>query len=133
MIEIILNEEFLTFKAPLIETNKILDTNRFYSKELIEESITKIKPNIDEKTLVGEFATSIFSIPYNCTTVHYKNASHIITDVEWDNDTLIGTMQTLNTYNGNIIKPMIISKFPLKMAMRSIGDIRDKNNCNLCL
>jgi hypothetical protein len=133
MFEIISNDEYLTFKAPLIETNKILETNRFYSKEVVEESIDKLIDRIKAKELCGEFGTFSSCIPANCLTVHYKNASHVFIDVEWNGDTLIGTMETLNTYNGKLIKPMIVNKVPLKMVMRSIGDLRNENNYNIII
>ena len=124
MIEIISNEEFLTFKAPLLETNKVLETNRFYPKDIVQEAIDKLIDRIKAKELCGELCSPMPKTPSRHLTVLYKEASHIICDVEWDGDTLIGTMETLNNNCGNIVKNLILNGLPVIFILRSMCETR---------
>lgn len=128
MIEIISNEEYLTFKAPLLETNKVLETNRFYPKELIEAAIDKLIDRIKNKELVGELCSPMPKNPSRHLIVLYKEASHVICDVEWDGDTLIGTMETLNNNCGNIVKNLILNEIPVKFTLRGMGELREHSD-----
>lgn len=133
MIEIISNEKYLTFKAPLLETNKVLETNRYYPKKLMEEAIERIMPRINDKTFVGELFSPPPKEASRHLTVLYREASHVIVGIEWDNDTIVGTIDTLNSDCGKVLRNRILDEIPIKFTLRFTADTRPKDDYDLVI
>ena len=116
---------------PYIQMECILQTagdinrnRRTYSKETLQESIDKIMSRVRSKEFLGELDHPISKNPSRQLTVLYKEASHLIKDLGWNGNSLVGVLETLDTPNGRILKSLAEQGVPVGFSYRGMGDLR---------
>jgi len=55
--------------------------------------------------------------------VNLKNASHIVTDIWWDNDDVKGKVQILTTPSGEILRSLVENGVKLGISSRGLGSV----------
>ena len=83
--------------------------------------MNKYKELIKERRALGELDHPEDSV------VNLRNASHIITDVWWNGNDVMGKAQVLNTPSGNILKALVESGVKLGISSRGLGSVRESN------
>jgi hypothetical protein len=63
--------------------------------------------------------------------VSLKNASHIVKDLYWDGDDLMGRVELLNTPAGNIVKEIIKAGHTIGISSRGTGSVQQTNEGHL--
>ena len=63
--------------------------------------------------------------------VSLKNASHIVKDLWWNGDDLMGKVELLNTPAGNIVKEIIKAGHTIGISSRGTGSVQQTNEGNL--
>ena len=63
--------------------------------------------------------------------VSLKNASHIVKDLWWDGDDLMGRVELLNTPAGNIVKEIIKAGHTIGISSRGTGSVQQTNEGTL--
>jgi len=63
--------------------------------------------------------------------VSLKNASHIVKDLWWKGDDLIGRVELLNTPAGNIVKEIIKAGHTIGISSRGTGSVQQTNEGTL--
>src|SRR5210317_735240 len=63
--------------------------------------------------------------------VSLKNASHIVKDLWWKGDDLIGKVELLNTPAGNIVKEIIKAGHTISISSRGTGSVNQTNEGHL--
>jgi len=63
--------------------------------------------------------------------VSLKNASHIIKDLWWKGDELMGRVELLNTPSGNIVKEIIKAGHTIGISSRGTGSVQQTNEGTL--
>ena len=63
--------------------------------------------------------------------VSLKNASHVVKDLYWDGDNLMGKVELLNTPSGNIVKEIIKGGHTIGISSRGTGSVRQTNEGHL--
>ena len=111
---------------PLVEgilaTAEVKNGNgRYYSKDLWEREINKYKVLVDENRATGELDHPDASI------INLKNVSHIIRDMWWDGDNVIGKIEVLPTSAGNILKALIENNVQVGVSSRGMGSLEDRD------
>ncbi len=111
---------------PLVEgilaTAEVKNGNgRYYSKDLWEREINKYKVLVDENRATGELDHPESSI------INLKNVSHIIRDMWWDGDNVVGKIEVLPTTAGNILKALIENNVQVGVSSRGMGSLEDRN------
>jgi hypothetical protein len=76
---------------------------------------------VDENRATGELDHPESSI------INLKNVSHIIRDMWWDGDNVIGKIEVLPTTAGNILKALIESNVQVGVSSRGMGSLEDRN------
>ncbi len=61
----------------------------------------------------------------NSSVVNLKNVSHNITEMHWDNDDLVGTLEILQTPNGNILKDLLKAGILIGISSRGLGSVKN--------
>ena len=56
--------------------------------------------------------------------VSLKNASHVVKDLWWDGDDLMGKVELLNTPSGNIVKEIILGGHTIGISSRGTGSVQ---------
>ena len=108
---------------PLVEgilaTAEIKNGNgRYYPKELWEREISKYQDVVKENRATGELDHPESSI------INLKNVSHIIRDIWWDGDKVIGKLEILPTMFGNILKALIENNVTVGVSSRGMGSLK---------
>ena len=63
--------------------------------------------------------------------VELKNASHVVKDLWWDGDDLMGKVELLNTPAGNIVKEIIKAGHTIGISSRGTGSVNQTNEGHL--
>lgn len=63
--------------------------------------------------------------------VSLKNASHIVKELWWDGDDLMGKVELLNTPAGNIVKEIIKAGHTIGISSRGTGSVEQTNEGKL--
>jgi hypothetical protein len=92
---------------------------RIYGKDVLYREVQKY---IDSFVKVGN-AYGELDHPES-PIVSLKNASHVVKDLWWDGDNLMGKVELLNTPSGNIVKEIIIGGHTIGISSRGTGSVR---------
>ena len=108
---------------PLVEgilaTAEVKNGNgRYYPKELWEREIEKYAGVVKENRATGELDHPDSSI------INLKNVSHIIRDIWWDGDKVMGKLEILPTVSGNILKALIENNVTVGVSSRGMGSLK---------
>jgi len=123
----ILTEEFnktnkLVLKDMILQRANAKNKNgRIYPKEILESEINRyINEYVNERRAFGELDHT------DGQSTDVKNASHIITKIYWDGDTVKGDVEILHTLPmGNIVKNLLlIHKCPIGISSRANGSVK---------
>jgi len=63
--------------------------------------------------------------------VSLKNASHVVKELWWDGDDLMGRVELLNTPSGNIVKEIIKAGHTIGISSRGTGSVQQSNEGTL--
>lgn len=95
---------------------------RVYHKPILEREVNNyIKEFVERGCAFGELDHPESSI------VSLKNASHVIKDLRWKGDDLIGRIEILNTPAGNIIKEIAKAGYAIGISSRGTGSVQQTN------
>ena len=99
---------------------------RTYSKPILErESAKYIKEFVENGNAFGELDHPESPI------VSLKNASHIVKDLWWKGNDLMGRVELLNTPSGNIVKEIIKAGHTIGISSRGTGSVQQTNEGTL--
>ena len=91
---------------------------RIYPREvLVRESKKYMQEFIKQRRAMGELDHPESSV------VNLSNVSHNITDMNWEGDNLLGTVEVLSTPSGNILKELFKSGIKLGISSRGMGSV----------
>ena len=95
---------------------------RVYPKEILMREAKKYFKNfIGQKRAMGELDHPESSV------VNLANVSHNITEMNWNGDDLVGTVEVLGTPAGNILKELFKSGIKLGISSRGMGSVETMN------
>ena len=95
---------------------------RIYEKDLL---MREAKKYVDEYVKNGN-AFGELDHPESAV-VSLKNASHVVKELHWDGDDLIGRVELLNTPAGNIVKEIIKGGHTIGISSRGTGSVQQTN------
>lgn len=99
---------------------------RVYKKEILEREAKKYT---DEFVKRGN-AFGELDHPES-PVVSLKNASHIVKELYWKGDDLMGKVELLNTPSGNIVKEIIKAGHTIGISSRGTGSVQQTNEGTL--
>jgi hypothetical protein len=56
--------------------------------------------------------------------INLANSSHLITELHWEGDDLIGTVEVLSTPSGNILKNLFLNNITVGISSRGMGSVK---------
>ena len=95
---------------------------RIYEKKILMREVTKY---MDEFVKNGN-AFGELDHPESAV-VSLKNASHVVKDLYWNGDDLMGKVELLNTPAGNIVKEIIKAGHTIGISSRGTGSVQQTN------
>ena len=99
---------------------------RVYEKKLLQRETKKY---MDEFVKNGN-AFGELDHPES-PVVSLKNASHVVKDLYWNGDDLMGKVELLNTPAGNIVKEIIKAGHTIGISSRGTGSVQQTNEGTL--
>jgi hypothetical protein len=113
------NNGRLLVKGVLQRADAKNQNGRVYPKDiLIREAKKYSEINIKERRALGELDHPDSSV------VNLNNASHNITEMHWDGNDLVGTVEILSTPSGNILKELFKCGIKLGISSRGLGSVK---------
>ena len=120
------NDGRLIVKGVLQRAESKNQNGRVYPREtLMREAENYSKVQIAERRALGELDHPDSSV------VELKNASHLMTEVWWDGDDVMGKMKILNTPAGQIARQLVEGGVQLGISSRGLGSTRQQGNTTM--
>ena len=108
-----------TLVGKLQEAEQKNGNGRVYPREVLEREVQKYNEGpIKTRTALGELDHPEASV------VNLANTSHVITEVWWKGNDLMGRLELLPTPSGNIAKALVLSGIPLGISSRGMGSVK---------
>lgn len=99
---------------------------RIYKREILEE---EVKNYIENFVKVGN-AYGELDHPESAI-VSLKNASHVVRELWWEGQDLMGKVELLNTPSGNIVKEILRGGHTIGISSRGTGSVQQTNEGTL--
>ena len=112
----------LKFRGKFQEAEAVNKNKRLYPKDILDENVKRLAETIDQGGLVGELDHPTDSI------IHFKEASHRITKLWWDNNVLMGEGIILNTPMGKLLRALISDGVRVGISSRGVGNGKVNEN-----
>jgi len=94
---------------------------RVYPTEILQREVTNYEKVVRENRALGELDHP------ETSTVALDRASHIVREVYWDNDTVRGTIEVLDTPKGKVLESLLNAGVRIGMSSRGVGSTESTN------
>jgi hypothetical protein len=99
---------------------------RIYEKKILMREVSKyMEEFVKNGNAFGELDHPESAV------VSLKNASHVVKDLYWNGDDLMGKVELLNTPAGNIVKEIIKAGHTIGISSRGTGSVQQTNEGHL--
>ena len=98
---------------------------RIYPKPILEREMKNYTKLVREGRAIGELDHPDSSV------VELKNASHLITEVWWDGDDVMGKLKILDTPAGQVAKQLVKGGVQLGISSRGLGSTRQQGQTTM--
>ena len=117
------NDGRLIVKGVLQRAESQNQNGRVYPKDLLMREAKKYTDNfINQKRALGELDHPDSSV------VNLQNTSHNVTEMHFNGNDLVGTVEVLGTPSGNILKELFKSGIKLGISSRGLGSVESIND-----
>ncbi len=110
------------FRGKFQEAEAVNKNKRTYPFKVLDENVSRLKEVLGKRGLLGELDHPTDSI------IHFANASHVITKLWWEGNTLMGEGEILNTPAGKVLKALINDDVQVGISSRGVGSGRTDEN-----
>ena len=112
------NNGKLVVKGVLQRANAKNQNGRVYPMEILQREAKNYSEQfISQKRALGELDHPDSSV------VNLQNVSHNITEMHWEGDNLLGTVEILTTPSGNILRELFKNGIKLGISSRGMGSV----------
>jgi hypothetical protein len=92
---------------------------RVYPSRVLQREVKNYQKLVQERRALGELDHPDDSV------INLKNASHMVTDVWWNGNDVMGKVQVLNTPAGGILRSLVESGVKLGISSRGMGSVTE--------
>jgi len=112
---------------PLVEgilatAGEVNGNKRYYNPDIWKREIDDYQHLVQENRATGELDHPESSI------INLKNVSHIIREIWWDGNDVMGKIEILPTASGNILKALIENGVMVGVSSRGEGSLKPMSN-----
>ena len=97
--------------------NALNQNKRVYPKAILMREVQKYMELVNERRSLGELDHPESSV------INLANVSHLITELHWEGDDLVGTVEVLSTPTGNILKELFRAGVRVGISSRGLGSV----------
>ena len=95
---------------------------RIYPHRVLMREMENYSKLVNERRALGELDHPDDSV------INLKNASHMITEVWWDDKNVMGKVKVLNTPSGKILQALVNDGASLGISSRGLGSVHESTN-----
>lgn len=104
------------FRGKFQEANTQNKNKREYPFDVLDKNVKRLMETVKVRGLIGE-------LDHPCDSViHFEKASHVITDLWWEGNVLMGEGEILPTPHGKILENLIKSGIQVGISSRGVGN-----------
>jgi len=92
---------------------------RIYPHKTLQREVENYNKLVRESRALGELDHPEDSV------INLKNASHLVTDIWWDNKDVMGKVKVLNTPAGKVLQELVNSGVKLGISSRGLGSVSE--------
>ena len=119
------NNGKLIVKGVLQRAEAKNQNGRVYPREVLLKEVGKyVEHQVTERRALGELDHPDSSV------VNLTNVSHNITEMHFEGDNLLGTVEILTTPSGNILKELFKNGIKLGISSRGLGSVEQVREAN---
>ena len=96
--------------------------SRVYPKKVLQKEIANYEKIVKDNRATGELDHPDDSV------INLKNVSHMILDVWWQNNDVMGKIKVLDTPSGRTVKDLINAGVKLGISSRGLGSVNEDMN-----
>ena len=93
---------------------------RMYRRPILEREVRNYAKIVNERRALGELDHPEDSV------VNLKNASHMVTELWWNGDDVMGKVQVLDTPSGQVLKSLAQAGVSLGISSRGLGSVKEE-------
>jgi Prohead core protein serine protease len=116
------SQKLVKFRGKFQEAEAVNKNKRMYPYSVLNDNVKKLSEAIKQRRLIGELDHPSDSI------VHFANASHIITRLWWEGNTLMGEGEILNTPHGKVLRALLDDGVKVGISSRGVGNGKVNEN-----
>jgi len=113
----------ILIKGTLQRANAVNQNKRKYPKPILEREAQKYMEMVTERRAMGELDHPDSSI------VNLNNVSHLVVEMGWKGDDLVGVIEVLPTPAGKILEALLRSKVKVGISSRGLGTVQENADC----
>jgi hypothetical protein len=121
------DEKRFVSSGGMILTGKLQQANtengngRIYPYNVLVREVKNYEKLVRESRALGELDHPDDSV------INLKNASHLVTSIWMDGDSVMGKVKVLNTPSGMVLKSLVESGVKLGISSRGMGSVENRN------
>lgn len=105
----------LMLQGVIQKANTKNQNKRIYPRKILDREVENYKKAVRENRALGELDHP------ESSAVALDRASHIIREIDWDGDNVIGRVEILNTPKGQILQSLLDSGVMIGISSRGVG------------
>jgi len=114
-------EKSYTIEGVFAQAEQKNRNGRIYPRPIMEKAVGKyVKEQVAQKRSVGELNHP------DGPTVNLDKVSHLITDLQWEGNDVVGKASILDTPNGKIVKGLLEGGVKLGVSTRGMGSLENR-------
>tara|TARA_R110000782_G_scaffold10571_2_gene32987 strand:- start:1301 stop:1918 length:618 start_codon:yes stop_codon:yes gene_type:complete len=98
---------------------------RMYSEQILRREVDNYSKLVRERRALGELDHPDSGV------INLANASHLVTEIWWDGDAVMGKVQILNTPAGQILRSLCGDNIKLGISSRGMGSVHEANGTTI--
>lgn len=124
------------FRMVMQTVDEVNKNRRLYPRSVLQNSMKDIDGRIKSRSFTGEmdhpFPTGHTEVDaIRQSTVAFKDVSHLVRDYEFQNNKLMGELETLDTIYGRQLLGLLKDKVGVGLSMRGMAELEKKENMNV--
>jgi len=113
-----INDGRIMLTGILQKCDTLNQNGRIYPRSILEREVLNYQKFIQENRALGECDHPDSSV------VELKNASHIVREARMDGESVIGTIELLNTPSGKILQSLVEAGVTIGISSRGVGSTK---------
>lgn len=120
-----LNNGKIVLKGIMQRADAVNQNGRIYPRRILEREMENYQKFINERRALGELDHPSASV------INLQNVSHLITEAKWDGDSVIGSIELLDTPMGKIAQSLVESGVKLGISSRGVGSTSQQGDYDM--